>query len=86
MPSPPGAVVDGCMTLLTAQRVVNDVLPVVHENAGRNRKREEKAGTSTPCRTPLGMLTNLQTGQSSNKAPVKRKAKVLDTGTASKEA
>jgi hypothetical protein len=50
------------------------------------RVREEKAGTSTPCRNPLGMLTNVQTGLSSNKAPVKKKAKVLNTSTASNEA
>ena len=95
MPSPPGAVVDECMMLLTMQGVMKEVLPVLDGNAGRNREmkqaspalssvaevigevakdtaqnvgmrfalnqrvREQKAGTSTPCRSPLGFVTNL---------------------------
>ena len=94
MPSPPGAVVDGCMKLLTLQGAMKEVLPVLDENAGRKREmkqasrvlsgavqvigevakdtaqnvgmrfalnqrvREQKAETSTPCRTPLALVTN----------------------------
>ena len=113
------------MDLFTVQRVMKDVLPVVDENAGRNREmkeassvlssaaavigdvargtaqkvgmrfaldvrvRQQKEHPSTPFRSPLALVTNLQTEKSSTKAHsgrLKRKANVLDTGTPSGEA
>lgn len=56
MPSPPGAVVDNCEVLLSAERLLRDALPVMQQHTGQAREMKRLGRELDAAATAIGAV------------------------------